>query len=299
LSGKQSADVCSIPLSRLYLPKLESPPITILEYLIAHFPNVLPRIWRERVACGLVTVDNGTTLRQDSPYRHGITILYRKAVPSEPEALEAELVVYRDDEIIVVDKPHGMLVTPAGEHVERSLLVRLQRSTGLATLAPMHRLDRETAGILLFAINPSSRSRYHQLFAKGLIEREYLAVADVVDSPDRKQWRVENRLEAGNLWYSQRIVEGVVNAITEIQLINLRGRVGLFRLTPKTGKKHQLRVHMASLGFPIVGDPLYSKIRENPHGDPPMQLLASRLAFIDPLSGLPRSFTSVRNLSWP
>ena len=124
-------------------------------------------------------------------------------------------------------------------------------------------------------------------------------MADVVDSPNRTQWRVENRLEASDPWNRQRIVEGVVNAITEIELLNLRGKVGLFRLAPKTGKKHQLRVHMASLGFPIVGDPLYSKIRENHHGDLPTQLLANRLAFIDPLSGLPRSFNSVRNLSWP
>jgi len=281
------------------LPKLESPPSTILEHLIAHFPNVIPSIWRERVASGLVTVDDGTTLRLDSPYRHGTTILYRKEAHSEPKPLEAELVVYRDEEIIVADKPHGMLVTPAGEQVERSLLVRLQRSTGLDTLAPMHRLDRETAGVLLFAVNPASRGSYHQLFAKRLIEREYLAVADVVDSPNRTQWRVENRLEASDPRYRQRIVEGVVNAITEIELLNLRGKVGLFRLEPKTGKKHQLRVHMASLGFPIVGDPLYSKIRENHHGDLPMQLLANRLAFMDPLSGLPRSFNSVRNLSWP
>ena len=157
MSGKPFADGLCIPQSRLYLPKLESPPSTILEHLIAHFPNVFPRIWRERVASGLVTVDDGTTLRPDSPYRHGITILYRKEVHSEPNPLEAELVVYRDEEIIVADKPHGMLVTPAGEHVERSLLVRLQRSTGLDTLAPMHRLDRETAGVLLFAVNPASR----------------------------------------------------------------------------------------------------------------------------------------------
>ena len=299
LSGKPFGEGSGIPLSYLYLPKLESPPATILEHLIAHFPNVLPRTWLERVARGLVTVDDGTALRQDSPYRHGITIRYRKEVPSEPVPLEVERVVYRDEEIIVADKPHGMLVTPAGEQVERSLLVRLRRSTGLTTLAPMHRLDRETAGILLFAVNPASRGHYHRLFAEGLIEREYLAVADVMDPPNRTQWRVENRLEAGDPWYRQRIVEGPVNAITEIELLDLRGSIGLFRLAPKSGKKHQLRVHMASLGFPIAGDPLYPKIRNRQHGDLPMQLLANRLAFIDPLSGAARSFTSVRDLRWP
>ncbi len=140
------------PPSRLYLPKVDSPPATILAHLITHFPQVPPHIWRERVARGLVTCDDGTTLRKDSPYRHGITVLYRKEVPSEPDPVEEEVILYRDEEILVADKPHGMGVTPAGDHVERSLLVRLQRSTRLSTLTPAHRLDRETAGVVLLII---------------------------------------------------------------------------------------------------------------------------------------------------
>lgn len=286
-------------ISRLYLPKLESPPATILDHLLAHFPQVHPHIWRARVSRGLITLSDGTTLSEDSPYRHGITVFYRKEVPSEPAAPEEARVVYRDEDILVADKPHGMPVTPAGQHLDRSLLVRMQKSTGLEVLAPIHRLDRETAGILLFTIKPEIRGQYHQLFAEGTIEREYLAVAHVIEAPDRKHWRVENRMESGDPWYRRRIVEGPVNAITEIELLDRRGDVGLFQLVPQTGKKHQLRVHMASIGFPIVGDPLYPAIREKRDGDPPLQLLASRLAFIDPLSGAPRSFTSARKLWWP
>ena len=248
------------------------------------------------MANGLVTASDGTTVREDSRYRHGITVFYRKEVLSEPDPLEEEVIVYRDDEILAVDKPHGMLVTPAGDHLERALLVRLQRRTGLADLAPMHRLDRETAGIILFTINTAARGSYQRLFAERTIEREYLAVAEVPDAPKCEQWHVENRMEAGDPWYRQRIVDGLPNSITRIELLDLRDGTGLFRLRPETGKQHQLRVHMASIGFPISGDPLYPKITEKRDGDPPLQLLANRLAFIDPLSGTPRNFTASRKL---
>ena len=285
--------------SRLYLPKLESPPATIFEHLLARFPQVHRDIWNARVSRGLVTLSDGAALREDSPYRHGITVFYRKEVPTEPAPIEEALIVYRDEDIIVADKPHGMPVTPAGEYLERSLLVRLQKSTGLATLAAMHRLDRETAGLLLLTIQPAARGQYHRLFSEGTIQREYLAVAHILAAPNRKHWRVENRIEPGEPWYRQRIVEGPPNAITEIELLELQERAGFFRLVPESGKKHQLRVHMTSIGFPIVGDPFYPTVREKQEGDPPLQLLARRLAFIDPLSGAPRSFTSARELRWP
>ena len=122
--------------SRLHLPKLDPQPETILDYLIAHFPQIAANTWRERIARGLISVDdiegNGTILTAESPYRHGITVLYLKEVPDEPAADEAETILHRDENILVADKPHGMIVTPAGDHVERSLLVRLQSATGLA-----------------------------------------------------------------------------------------------------------------------------------------------------------------------
>ena len=282
------------PPSRLYLHRLENPPATVLAYLITRFPHVNADAWQGRIARGLVTTSDGAVLREDSPYRHGITIFYRKEVPSEPDLLEEEVILHRDADIIVVDKPHGMPVTPAGEYLDRSLLVRLQRSTGLAALAPMHRLDRETAGVLLLTISEPARGPYHQLFAERKIEREYLAVAHLAARPDRKHWRVENRIDAGEPWYRRKIVEGPVNAITEIELLEVRGDTGLFRLRPETGKKHQLRVHMAAIGFPIACDPFYPSIRQKEEGDPPMQLIAKRLSFIDPFTGKPRTFTSPR-----
>lgn len=284
--------------SRLYLPKLETPPATIFEHLISSFPQVQPKVWRDRISRGLVILSDGAPLQEDSPYRHGITVFYRREVPSEPEVREEAFVVYRDENILIMDKPHGMPVTPAGQYVERCLLVRLQRSTGLSTLSPMHRLDQETAGLLLLSVKTKVRSRYHRLFAEAMIEREYLAIARMTDPPMQRSWCVENRMESGEPWFRQRIVEGPANAFTAIELLELREGSGLFRLQPRTGRKHQLRVHMASLGFPIIGDPFYPEIKERQIEDPPLQLLASRLTFIDPLTGEFRSFTSGRRLRW-
>lgn len=288
-----------LPISRLYLPKLESTPATILAHLIRHFPQVPPDTWRSRIVQGRVTSDDGTILTEDTPYRHGTTIYYRREVRSEPDTPEEEVILYQDDEILVADKPHGMVVTPAGDHVERSLLVRLQRRTGSSTLVPAHRLDRETGGVILFSLNPETRHHYHGLFADRAIEKEYLAAAHLVDVPERIEWRLENRIETGEPWYRQRIVEGPANAITEIELLATAGDVGLFRIRPKSGRKHQIRVHMASIGFPIVGDRLYPDIKDTDLPDPPLQLLARQLEFVDPLSGESRNFVSTRELDWP
>ena len=288
--------------SRLHLPKLNPAPATILEYLIAHFPHIPAQTWLERITNGKITLDNGTTLAAESPYSHGVTVLYSREVAQEPEPDETEAILFQNADILVADKPHGIVVTPSGEHVERSLLARLQKRTGLQQLAPVHRLDRETAGVVLFTVHESVRGQYHQLFSSKAVEREYLAVARLNTPPDKKEWNIENRMEEGEPWYRRRIAESrgdEPNAITRIELLESRNGLGLFRLQPETGKKHQLRVHMVSIGCPIVGDRLYPDIRTEEEAGPPLQLLAHRLSFIDPLSGEPRSFTSNQKLLWP
>jgi tRNA pseudouridine32 synthase/23S rRNA pseudouridine746 synthase len=289
-------------LSRLHLPKLAPSPKTVLEYLIAHFPHIPAQTWRERVANGKVTLVDGTTLTIESPYCHGMTVLYSREIAQEPAADVEETILFQDATILVADKPHGMVVTPSGGHVQRSLLARLQNRTGLVKLAPVHRLDRETAGVVLFTITTEARARYHDLFSSRSVEREYLAVAKVSNAGTQKEWDVRNRMEEGEPWYRRRIAEsdvGEPNAITRIQLLESRNGFGLFRLLPETGKKHQLRVHMASIGCPIVGDLLYPDIRESNEPDSPLQLLAHRLSFTDPLSGEARRFVSTQQLLWP
>ena len=283
--------------SRLYLPKFDSSPATIFEYLLARFPQVNAAAWRERVSRGLIMLSDGTSLKEHTPYRHGITVFYRKEVPFEPALLEDPVIVYRDEQIIVADKPHGIPVTPSGEYIERSLFIRLQRITGLPELAPMHRLDLDTAGLVLFTIKEESRARYHRLFAEGRIEREYLAIAQVDAPPRKTRWHIANRIEPGVPWFLERIIEGQINAITDIELLELGSSLGQFRLFPKTGKRHQLRLHMESIRYPIAGDPFYPVLKKRRIGDFPLQLLARRLAFTDPETGVLRQFASGRNLS--
>jgi tRNA pseudouridine32 synthase/23S rRNA pseudouridine746 synthase len=282
--------------SRLYLPKFSDPPRTIFEYLLQRFPHVSEDAWRARVTGGRITLSDGATLEEHSPYRHGVMVFYRKEVASEPQSAEEPLIVFEDDAILIADKPHGMPVTPVGEEVERSLLFRLQRMTALPDLSPVHRLDRDTAGLLLFT-KADFRAQYHRLFAEGRVEREYLGMAHVPMGLQKSHWHIENRIEPGEPWYRQRIVEGRTNAITDIEMVDSRSDFAAFRLFPKTGKKHQLRVHMASIGCPIVGDPFYPAVRNKDKADPPLQLLARRLAFLDPVTGRAQSFISTRVLS--
>jgi tRNA pseudouridine32 synthase/23S rRNA pseudouridine746 synthase len=297
LSCPLPCDDAFMPASRVYLPRLEAPPASVLEYLCARFPQISASTWLDRMARGLVMTDDGTAIDPASPYRQGVTVLYFREVASEPAPAESETVLYRDLEILVADKPHGMPVTPAGEYVERSLLQRLESQLDLAEIAPLHRLDRDTAGIVLFSLSRRTRGQYHALFSTRSIEREYLAVARINAIADQQRWRVENRLGTGHPWIRQQIVEGPINAITEIELLEIRDGNGLFRLRPQTGRKHQLRIHMASLGFPILGDPLYPEVREKRGDNPPMQLLAARLSFVDPLTSARRDFASTRRLT--
>jgi tRNA pseudouridine32 synthase/23S rRNA pseudouridine746 synthase len=284
--------------SRLYLPKLDPAPATVFEYLLARFPRMDAEVWKERLARQAVIFDDGSHITLETAYREGTTILYHREVPCEPPPREDEIVLVQDDHLLVADKPHGMVVSPTGDHLERSLLVRLQRRTGLADLAPVHRLDRDTAGLVLFSVRRATRGCYHQLFPKGRIDKEYLAVARLGNLGGRAEWRVENRIEKGHPWFRRQIVDGDVNAITEIELLDTRGPAGLFRVRPLTGKQHQIRLHMASIGCPVIGDPLYPEMTDRNLQELPLQLLAARLAFVDPVSGEPRTFETERRIHW-
>ncbi len=258
----------------------------------------MPReTWTERVERGAVTFADGRVVTAATPYRHGETVLYRREVPIEPPVAESETILFEDAHILVADKPHGMVVNPAGNDLERSLLVRLQRRTRNPELAPMHRLDRDTAGVILFSVEGKTRGAYHQMFPEGRVEKEYQAVAYRHGESDDGPWEVANRLATSTPWYRQQVVPGPVNAVTRIELVERGAEAGLFRVRPVTGKQHQIRVHMAGLGFPIVGDALYPAERQRPVADGPMQLLARRLAFVDPISGERREFESSRRLA--
>jgi len=283
--------------SRLYLPRLASPPSTIFEYLVERFPHVPSTSWLDRFSSGTITDAQGSSLTPDNPYRYGLTVYYERENTHEPAAAETETILFQDSEILVADKPHGMPVTPAGAYVHRCLLHRVAQTTGISTIAPIHRLDRETAGVVLLSLNPQNRGQYHGLFARGEITREYLAVAPLPDTTQRA-WRVENRIGPGDPWFRQQIIEGPPNSATAIALLSTSDGRGLFRLLPSTGKKHQLRLHMASIGAPVEGDPLYPVMRDRDLPSPRMQLLANRLTFTDPCTGTERDFPTGMCLNW-
>lgn len=285
--------------SRVCLPNLSTPPATVLEYLISHFPHVEAADWQLRFERGRITQQDGSCLKAEAAYRRGALIFYEREVENEPELQETHEVLFQNSEILVADKPHGMPVTPAGSYLQRSLLYRLQQATGFREITPLHRLDRDTAGLVLFSLNPVTRRHYHQLFDRNQIAREYLAIARWNSSGLHQRWRLENRISPGDPWFRQRIVEGRANAVTEIELIEIREDRGLFSLKPQTGKKHQLRLHMESIGAPIDGDRLYPCLLRGEPQFRQLQLLALRLTFVDPLDGVAREFTSRRKLAWP
>ena len=281
---------------------------TLLDFLVARFPAVGD--WPERLARGDVLDVSGRPLAADVACTVGTLVWYWRNPPPESRVpFEVEL-LYRDEHLVVVDKPHFLAVTPGGRHLHETVLVRLKRQLGIDTLAPMHRLDRDTAGVLVFTVQPATRHAYHSLLRDRLVHKVYEAIAP---------WRVDlslpfaccSRLEQrdGAAFMQTLVVPGEPNAQTRIELIRRVEPPGLppgtlahYRLTPHTGRKHQLRAQMSALGLPIVGDRIYPHLLPEPAPDAtpdysqPLQLLAREFGFTDPISGEQRRFVSRRQL---
>ncbi|MBC7605169.1 MAG: pseudouridine synthase, partial [Ramlibacter sp.] len=208
-----------------------------------------------------------------------------------------ERVLFRDEHLIVVDKPHFLPMAPAGRFLHETLLVRLKRKLELPDLVPIHRLDRETAGVVLFSPNAASRGAYQSLFQKRSVSKQYEALAAPIEGLTYPHTRRSLMVE-GTPFFRMQEVEGEPNSETIIEMIGMRGALALYRLRPHTGRKHQLRVHMAALGAPIHNDAFYP-VAQPYRGDDftrPLQLLARSIAFTDPLTGAPRRFASEREL---
>ncbi|MEB3982294.1 pseudouridine synthase [Mycobacterium sp. 663a-19] len=244
---------------------------------------------REVVGADGAPVDETTVLPTGS-----FVYLYRELPQEVPVPFDMP-VLYRDDDIVVVDKPHFLATMPRGRHVAQTALVRLRRELGLPELSPAHRLDRLTAGVLLFTARRELRGAYQTLFARGEVRKTYLARA-AVDPALALPRVVTSRIVKRRGRLQSACEPGVPNAETLVELLTPDG---LYRLTPRTGRTHQLRVHMASLGIPIAGDPLYPNIIDVPADDfsAPLQLLAQRIEFDDPVSGIRRDFVS-RRAGW-
>jgi len=273
----------------------------LIDYLAAHFSHISLANWQRRFDSGLISLERGEPLKHDSPYLAGQTILYYRQVENEPIIPFEPNILHLDEHLLVVDKPHFLPVTPSGRYVSQTLLAKLRNHPDLQQLAvndisPLHRLDKDTAGVMLLSVNPSSRACYHALFADRHIHKTYHAIA-----PTRSDlcypFHIHSRLERGEPFFLTKTVEGEPNAHTTIELIENNGAFSLYRLTPVTGKKHQLRVHMASLGMPLLNDNFYPTVKTQGSSDfaKPLKLLAKSIAFIDPLTNELRDFNS--NLS--
>lgn len=265
----------------------------MLDALCARFPAVDRDTWRSRFARGRVLDAGGLPLDVQSAFQIGAEIHYYREVPAELRLAAEETILHVDEHLIVVDKPHFLPVIASGGYVAETLLARLVRRFGDIGIAPLHRLDRLTAGVMLFSANPETRSRYQSLFRTHAIAKRYEAVAPSLPAA---VWPLErhSRLVRGEPFFLTREVEGEPNALTHINVIERGPEAWRYGLEPVTGRKHQLRVHMAALGAPIHNDPLYPVLAApSPDDlDRPLKLLARSLTFVDPLDGSVRTFES-------
>lgn len=281
--------------SYIWLP--DGPWTTVLSFLEHRFPAVGLAIWLARMNRDEVVDANGHRIRPESPYRQGACIFYYRELEEETPIPFEEKILYRDEHILVADKPHFLPVIPSGRFLHETLLVRLKKKTCLAHLTPIHRLDRETAGIVIFSHNPTTRGAYQALFRERAIDKTYEALAPALDDVTFP-FTYRSRMIDGTPFFRMTETEGEPNSETRIDMLERRGELALYRLHPVTGKKHQLRVHLAALGIPIINDAFYPVALPCKGDDvsQPLKLLARAISFRDPVIGTIRHFASNRTL---
>jgi tRNA pseudouridine32 synthase/23S rRNA pseudouridine746 synthase len=280
--------------SRLQLPP--GPWSTVLDALCAHFPAIDRARWLDRFARGRVLDAEGQPLDVATPYRVGLEVQYFREVPDEPRVDGEVVLVHVDAHLVVADKPHFLPVVPSGRFVRETLLARLVERLGNPQLVPLHRIDRDTAGLVLFSADPASRARYSALFGSRRIEKHYEAFAPALPDIEFPHVR-SSRIERGEPFFRMRETQGPPNSRSRIDVLTRGDGLWRYALTPITGRKHQLRVHMAALGAPIANDRFYPALSADADDrERPLRLLARRLAFVDPLDGTSREFTSGRAL---
>lgn len=293
--SSRAPQACSVRL-----PPPERPGITLLDFLDERFPHVGREVWQDRLRDGKIRDQDGAPVTLETPYQTGRHLVYHREVPAEPRVPFEEAIVFQDENILVACKPHFLPVIPSGPYVNECLLYRLRERTGNPALVAVNRIDRETAGLVLFSVRAETRALYYDLFRRGAVRKIYEAVAELPGPLATRQWTVASRIEAGEPWFRSRNAPGEPNARTRIRLVEARGSLGRFELVPLTGKRHQLRLHLALIGCPIANDPLYPDLRPQPKDgfDAPLQLLARELQFADPVTRAPRHFHATRRLAW-
>ena len=286
-----------ISASQVSLPK--GPWKTILDFLSERFPVLSKLEWEKRISDGDVIDSDGKPLSPDARYTPYRKLYYYRYLPNERPNPFHETILYQDDWLVVADKPHFLPVTPSGKYVSETLLVRLKNRLGIDTLTPIHRIDRETAGLVLFSVKPEGRDMYQRLFRENFVSKHYEAIAPYRDDLAFPM-RVRNRLAESDSFMRMHVVPGTPNAETEIGILKRKNDYAHYYLKPVTGRKHQLRIQMCSLGIPLLNDRIYpvhmpEAVTEEMQAEEyryPLQLVAKSISFKDPVSQKPHHFES-------
>jgi tRNA pseudouridine32 synthase/23S rRNA pseudouridine746 synthase len=287
--------------SRVYLPAGQSYD-SLLDFFITTFPHIERSEWEARFEEGLVFNQEGEALSASNAYLPNTHLLYFRRLVREPEIPFEEKILFQDEHILVADKPHFLPVTPSGLYLHQTLLNRLKKKTGIQDLSPMHRIDRDTAGLVIFSINPQERAQYQNLFRDREVKKVYEAIAPYSEELCKKlpMTYVSNIKESEHFLQMEE-VDGIANTDTYIELIEVNAPWAKYRLTPGSGKKHQLRCHLNTLGVPIRHDQIYPILTPYQEYDldfsKPLQLLAKEIHFKDPVTGHERFFMSQRVLA--
>ena len=275
---------------------------TIADFLVKQFPGISAHEWSQRIAAGNVVDEYGVAVTPTRAFEAGLRIYYYRALETEPHIPFEEVILFQDEQLVVVDKPHFLPVIPSGRYLQETLLVRLKRKLGIDTLVPIHRIDRATAGVIVFSVQESTRGKYQQLFATRDVLKTYEAIAPINRALLFPLMHA-SRLASDEHFMRMKEIAGEANSQTHFEIIReLTPTLALYRLRPITGRKHQLRVHCAALAIPIMNDPMYPTFLPEPARDAPedfsnpLQLLARTVEFIDPITGAARAFTSARQL---
>ena len=289
-----------VSASRVFLPADQAHP-NLLQFFIAQFPHIQASEWEQRFDQSLILDIEGQPLSASDPYQPNTHLMYFRRLAREPEIPFEEQILYQDDHILVADKPHFLPVTPSGLYLHQTLLNRLKKKTGIQTLSPIHRIDRDTAGLVIFSVNPDERAQYQNLFRDRTVKKIYEAIAPCSDELISQLPMVyQSRLEESEHFLQMEEVEGEPNADTLIELIQIKQPWAKYRLTPGSGKKHQLRCHLNVLNAPIKHDQIYPILTPYQEYDldvsKPLQLLAKEISFLDPVIKKPRSFMSQKTL---
>ncbi|MFD5278585.1 RluA family pseudouridine synthase [Pseudarthrobacter sp. NPDC058362] len=301
--------------TRLRLPE-DGPWDTAMDYMMHRWGHIDPQGIEDRFDAGEIVGEGGVPLDRTTRLQDHTFIWYYRTLPPETRIPVEINILHQDEHLLVADKPHFLPTTPGGTYIQESALVRLRNQLDLPDLIPMHRLDRMTAGVLLFSTNPQTRGKYQVLFEKRQVQKEYECVSAAEPAPGHPAVEfpvvVRNRMTKSRSYLLAEVVDGEPNAETRIEQLETFDagtpadasaagsaahpavRLARYRLEPHTGKTHQLRVHMASLGLGIVNDAFYPELLDKAPDDysRPLQLLARGIRFVDPISGKPVEYRS-------